>query len=654
MTVSTQASSIVHRYSGDTWAVHVDCQHIQGVGLPHANNSSSYGPTDERQPWFAQDIAWLNLVARVPGGDVRTVLPALQAANHDGVVELANTMQDPKGRAAMLAHTLAVESFSRGFSGLRARFSDGLFALTGMVALVLFVTCANVASLLLARAAGQARDLGIRISLGATTARLVRQYLTDSLALALLGGALGVLFSRWGSSVLARQVIGSSGDLPLVFAPDARVLGFAVGISFVAAIVFGLAPAVSAIAAGRRASLATNQRQAFGRSSMTGMRALVVAQLALSVVVVFAAMLFGRTLINLMHVDPGFEVDRLVTVSFDPISSGYTGDQLPALARRLADAARTVPGVVASSASTCGLIAGCSSSGGFQIEGAEGEGNTLYRNWVSPGYFSTVGMRLMAGRDFTERDTSRAPLIAVVNERIARRYFQGENAIGKRLGYSKPDVQIVGIVRDARTQTLHDVPVPMVYFPLDQKPLNQQPTLTNLDVRVVGSSVMVEQALRTAIRRAEPNLVVGDIGGMSRRLARDLTRERLVALLALGFGGLTLLLAALGLYGVLSYGVARRTREIGVRMALGARRAEVLGLVGYQSARLTVVGLAIGLLATAAASRYLSGLLVGVTPLDPVSFGLVTMALVIVTMVASLVPARRATHVDPLVALRCE
>ena len=172
-----------------------------------------------------------------------------------------------------------------------------------------------------------------------------------------------------------------------------------------------------------------------------------------------------------MRVDPGFEVDRLVTVSFDPISSGYTGDQLPALAHRLADAAQTVPGVVASSASTCGLIAGCSSSGGFQIEGAEGEGDTLYRNWVSPGYFSTVGMRLVAGRDFTDRDTSRAPLIAVVNESIARRYFQGENPIGKRLGYSKPDVQIVGIVRDARTQTLHDLPVPMVYFPIDQKPI---------------------------------------------------------------------------------------------------------------------------------------------------------------------------------------
>jgi predicted permease len=622
--------------------------------LHYANNSSSYGPIDEQQPWFAQEISWLNLVARVPGGDIRSVLPALQAANHDGIVELTSTMQSSKGRAAMLAHTLAVEPFSRGFSGLRARFADGLFALTGMVALVLLVTCANIANLLLARAAGQARDLGIRISLGATTARLVRQCLTESLALAVLGGALGVVFSEWASSFLARQVIGTSGDLPLVFAPDARVLGFAAGISFVAAIVFGLAPAFGAIAGGRRAALVANQRQAVGHSSMTGMRSLVVGQLALSVVVVFAAMLLGRTLINLMRIDPGFAADQLVTVSFDPISSGYTGDRLPALARRLVEAAGSVPGVVASSASTCGLIAGCSSSGGFQIEGAEGDSNSLYRNWVSPGYFATVGMRLISGREFTERDTSHAPLIAVVNETIARRYFRGQNPVGKRLGYSTPDVQIVGVVRDARTQTLHDLPVPMVYFPIDQKPANQQPTLTNLDVRVARGSVTVEQALRVAIRQSEPNLLIGGVGAMSRRLARDLTRERVVAFLAFGFGGLTLLLAALGLYGVLSYGVARRTREIGVRMALGARRAEVLGLVGGQSARLTIAGLAIGLAATAAASRYLSGLLFGVTSLDPVSFVLVTIAFVLVTMVASLVPARRATHVDPLVALRCE
>jgi predicted permease len=622
--------------------------------MRYQTNSSAYGPIDQNRPWLTQDIAWLNLIARVPGGDVTRALPLLQAANHEGVVELAGTIENPKGREGLLAHTLAVEPFAHGFSGLRARFSDTLFVLTGMVALVLLVTCANIANLMLARAAAQARDLSIRLSLGATTARLVRQCLTESLVLALLGGAAGVWFSEWASRALARQVLGTSGQLPAVFAPDARVVAFAAGISLTAAIVFGLAPAFRAIAAGRRAGLAGNQRQAVGHSAMSGMRGLVVAQLALSVVLVSAAMLLGRTLINFMRIDPGFATDHLVTVSFDPTSSGYGGDQLAPLAARLVVAARSVSGVTGAAASTCGLVAGCSSSGGFRIEGAGDDSRTLYRNWVSPGYFATVGIPLAGGREFGDRDTASAPRVAIVNESAARRYFPGQNPIGRHIGIGRLDTEIVGVARDARTQSLHDLPVPMAYFPIDQKPATQQPTLTNLDVRVAPGPVTIEPLLRDAIHRADPNLLVGDIGAMSRRLSRDLTRERIVAWLAFAFGAITLLLAAIGLYGVLSYGVTRRTQEIGVRMALGARPVEVLGLIGAQSARLAIVGMALGLIATAAGSRYLSGMLFGVTPLDPVTFLLVLLAFVVVTMLASYVPARRATSVDPLVALRYE
>jgi putative ABC transport system permease protein len=355
-----------------------------------------------------------------------------------------------------------------------------------------------------------------------------------------------------------------------------------------------------------------------------------------------------------MRIDPGFASERLVTVSFDPISSGYPSDRLPALARRLVASASAVPGVASSAASTCGLIAGCSSSGGFRIEGVEGDANSLYQNWISPGYFSTVGMPLVGGREFTDRDTEHGPHVAIVNETIARRHFGGRNPIGKRIGPSQLDTEIVGVVRDARTQTLHDAPVPMAYFPIEQKPANQQPTLTNLDVRLTSAPGIIEPAVREAIHRSEPNLIVGDIGAMSRRLSRDLTRERVVAYLAFGFGSLTLMLAALGLYGVLSYGVTRRTQEIGVRMALGAHRNDVLGLVGGQSARMAAMGIALGLLATAAATRYLSGMLFGVTPLDPMTFVLVTFAFIAVMMLASYIPARRATHVDPLIALRCE
>jgi predicted permease len=355
-----------------------------------------------------------------------------------------------------------------------------------------------------------------------------------------------------------------------------------------------------------------------------------------------------------MRIDPGFSTDRLVTVSFDTNSSGYALDQAPALAARLVATASAVPGVAGAAASTCGLIAGCSSSGGYLIEGNGDESASLYQNWVTPGYFATTGIALAGGRDFSDRDAADAPRVAVVNETLARRYFPGGRALGKRLGGSRLEVEIVGVARDARTQSLHDDPVPMAYFPMAQKPGRQQPSVNNLDVRVAAPNVPVESALRAAIRRSEPNLLVGDVGTMSRRLGRDLVRERLVAWLAFAFGAITLFLAALGLYGVLTYGVSRRTQEIGVRMALGARPVAVLALVARQSAQLVAAGMALGLVGTAAASRYLSGFLFGVRPLDPATFVLVIVVFVAVAGLASFIPVRRAMRVDPLVALRCD
>jgi predicted permease len=619
--------------------------------LHHQTNSSAYGPIDSTKPWMVQDIAWLNLVGRVPR-DGLGALPVLQAANRDGVMQLAATMQDARSRDAMRTHTLVIESFAHGFSGLRGRYADALFALTAMVALVLLVTCATIANLLLARATARARDISLRLSLGATTSRLVRQCLTESVALALIGGAGGAWISQWASRALARQVLGSSGQLPLIFRPDVRVFAFAAGISMASAIVFGLAPAFSAVAAGRRATLGGNQRMKVGHATTPMMRWLVVGQLALSVVLVSAAMLLGRTLVNFMRIDPGFSIDGLVTVSLDPHSSGYPPDQLPMLAARLVATAAAVPGVASAAASTCGLIAGCSSSGGFLVEGVRDESVPLFRNWVTPGYFATTGIPLVAGRDFSEHDTATAPRVAIVNQTLAARYFPGRSAIGKRIGGSQLDIEIIAVVRAARTQSLHAEPVAMAYFPVAQKPIGPQPSLTNLDVRIAATNVRIEPALRDAIRRSEPNLLVGDVGAMSRRLARDLTRERLVAWLALAFGTITLFLAALGLYGVLSYAVNRRTQEIGVRLALGARPMEVLALVAGQSARLVLIGIAVGLGATAVASRYLSGLLLGVTPLDPATFVFVPLAFVAVSVLASLIPVRRAIRVDPLVALR--
>ena len=621
--------------------------------LHYENNQSGYGRIDNGRSWLAQDVvSWLNLVGRIAPRERPQAVAMLQAANRVAVTELADTFENPKNRAAMLSHTLVVEPFAHGFSLLRARFSDALFALSAMVAVVLLVTCANVANLLLARAVGRARDVGIRISLGATTGRLVRQCLAESLALALLGGAIGGVFGEWASGFLARGVLGTSSQLPTVFSPDTRVLIFAVGLSLATAIVFGLVPALRAVRIGRTAAVGTTQRTAVGQVT-SGMRSLVVGQLALSVVVVFAAILLGRTLVNFLRIDPGFAPDGLVTAWFDPIASGYTGDQMTALGQRLVAAARSVPGVTAVSASRCGLVAGCSSSSAVRVENRE-EAVSLYENWVGPSYFVTVGIPLVSGREFDERDTNRSARVAIINESIARRYFQGQNPIGRRLGFSKTDTEIVGVVRDARTQTLHELPVPLVYFPIEQRAPDLQTALSNLDVRVAGDATLAVAAVRDAIRRTEPGLLLGDIATMSARLDRDLSRERIVAYLAFAFGALTLLLASLGLYGVLSYGVTRRTQEIGVRMALGARPTEVMGSVLAQSVRLTLIGIVLGLLGAAAAARYLSGMLFGVASMDPMMFATVTCVFVFVMMLAAYVPARRATRVDPLVALRCE
>ncbi len=634
--------------------------------LHYQNNSSSYGTYPDDEPWLAEDrVAWVNLVARVATSNQPQAIARLQAANRQGLTSLVQPFGNPKNRTEMLAHTLVVEPFSRGFSGLRARFSDALFALTAMVAVVLLVTCANIANLLLARAVGRARDLAIRISLGASNGRLIRQCLAESLTLAAAGGAAGALFARWASGFLAHQVLGTSSELPTVFSPDLRVLLFAAGLSLATALVFGLAPALRAIQVGQIAA-AANQRQGVSHVAARGMQSLVVGQLALSVVVVFAAILLGRTLINFTRIETGFAGDQLVTASFDPITSGYVSEQYAPLAHRLVEAVRTVPGVRSVSASRCGLVAGCSTSSSVHLEGAEA-GISSNMNWVSPGYFLTTGIPLVAGREFDERDNEHGARVAIVNESIAWRYFPGQNPIGRRMGSSlgiaqgmvvgtppQLDTEIVGVARDAHTQTLHEPPVPMVYFPIDQRPAARNTAITNLDVRVAGDPRQVIADVRTTIRRVEPALLLLDVGLMSARLERDLSRERVVAYLAFSFGLLTLFLASLGLYGVLSYGVTRRTQEIGVRMALGARRGEVMASVLRQSLRLTIAGIALGLVGAAAVSRYLSGMLFEVAPLDPVAFLAVGAIFVLVMTLAAFLPARRATNVDPLVALRCE
>jgi predicted permease len=621
--------------------------------LRYENNVSSYGNVDRSQPWLPQDgIAWLNLVGRVSPSQRARATALLTTANQQGSRALAETLTGSQGRDDLLAHTLVVAPFASGFSGLRARYSDALFALTALVGITLLIACINIANLFLTRAAGRAREMGIRISLGATTGRLIQQGLMESVLLALLGGAVGFGVGIWTSGVLAHQVLGTTGALPPVFSPDARVLSFTTGLALLTAMVFGLAPAVRAIRMGREAGLAINQRQTIGRLGMKGMRPLVAGQLALSVIVASGAVLLGRTLINITRIDPGFDGRALVTISFDADTSGYTRDRISALNRSLVTAVRALPDVTSAAVSRCGLVTNCSSTSGVKIEGS-GESVQLQNNWVGPQYFSTTGIALVSGREFDERDTERSARVAIISDSVARRYFAGQDPIGRRLGFDQLDTEIVGVARDVRAVTLHEPPVPMVYFAIEQ-PAAFRTSPRDLDVRVAQEPENVISMVREAIRRAEPGLLIDSVGTMSDRVTRDVSRERIVATLAGTFAALALFLAALGLYGVLSYTVAARTQEIGVRIALGARASAVATMVAYDALRVLAFGAAAGVLGSWFTSRLLATLLFDVSASDPATYALVVGMLTAVAMLAAFLPARRAARVDPVIALRAE
>ena len=620
--------------------------------LGYAYNSSAYPGADRLEPWLDQDnISWLNIIARVDRATQPRAAAALETADAQGLQRMADSLPDPRERSSTVARTLIVTPFARGFSGLRARFSDALLALAAMVAVVLLVTCANISNLLLARATGRSRETGIRLSLGATTVRLVGQHLVESLLLALAGGISSVLAAYWISAVLARAVFGRTGDLPPVFALDWRVWIFSAVLSLGCALVFGLAPAIRAVSAGRRNGIISNQRVSTS-VAMTGMRPLVAAQLALSFAVIFAAVLLGRTLSYFARLDPGFNPGRLITAAIDPDTSGFRRDQMPALVDRVIAEVDAVPGVVSTSVTTCALMTNCTYSSGFAIEGTDRGGIQVNNNWVSPKYFSTVGIPLLSGRDFTDRDTARSPRVAIVSESIARRYFANTSPLGKRLGYEELDTEIVGVVRDVRL-TLHSEPNAMIYFPTRQPP-NFTASPHGVAVRVAGDAGLAVPAIRSAIQRAAPSLLIDGVTPMSAAVQRDVARERLVAYLAASFACVALLLACIGLYGVLSYTVTRRTQEIGVRMALGARPADLTRMVIGDGSRMVLPGVAAGILAAMMVGRLVTTLLAGVAGSDPIAMVTVAVALVVVALMASYVPARRASRIDPASALRSE
>jgi len=590
-----------------------------------------------------RESVWLRLFGRLgPGASLARAKTELSGF----AVQLAASSPNRKGWGVTAAPTVGFDPFTQ------ANIVSFLRLLQGAVILVLAIACANVANLLLVRSAARRKELAIRASLGAGRGRILRQLLTESAVLAGLGGIGGLLLAYWGSDLLKTlPALQLAGGVDL--SPDGRVLVFTLAIALAAGVLFGLLPAFYTA----RSDLSGELRQSaeIGRPRGTRLRgALVVTQVAVSLVLLVAAGLFVRTLRNAYAVDPGFATDVLVA-QLDLGLQGYDEPRGRRFYEQLLRDLEVLPGVRSAS-----LALNRPFGGGFDTRidaqgaliDAEHRGYRTDRNSVSPSYFETMGITILRGRGFTARDVATSPPVAVINEAVAEQLWPGQEAVGKRFvrTWGGPPLEVIGVARDAKYRNLFEQRRLTFYQPLTQ---DYQAALV-VHLRPTGDPMALAGPLQHAVRALDPDLPVYRIQPLAERLAGSLGQQRTAATLIGGFGALALLLAAIGLYGAIAYSATQRTREFGIRIALGAQTPDVLRQVLREGMMLGVLGLAIGLVGAVAITRVLRSQLFGVTPTDPLSFTVVSLLLLVVVVVASLVPAKRATRVDPMVALRSE
>jgi predicted permease len=629
---------------------------LPDIGLPLSLNnqlSTSSEGLSQATYW------WLQVMGRLkPGGT-----PGQVQGNLEGVFQQT-------ARAGMDAYLQSIPEAERQASGNRTRThiprlrvdsgSRGIYdvatsekraasILSVVVGTVLLIVCANVANLLLSRASARQKELSVRLSLGATRARLIRQLLTESLLLAAMGGALGILVGYWGKKLLPNP-IGRSAFF------DWRVLMFVVAVTAVTGIVFGLAPALRATGGDVNAALKQTSRSVAGSRSVLG-KSLLVLQVALSLVLLVGAGLFLRTLQNLRHVDVGFNPQNLMLFRLQPNLNRYDDKRTLALWGQVLDRIAAVPGVRAVALTNPALLSGSVNSTSFYVRGRVYEGdprefqNSINRLVVSPNFFDVMEIPILVGRGFTPRDDESAPKAAVINEAAVKKYFPNENPVGQRFGSSlenSGEIEIVGVLRDAKYNSLRDPAPPTMYVPY----LQARPGGSVIVVRTAAAPASATSGVREAVRQVDPNLPMMDISTQLEQVERRFAQEKIFAQAYTLFGGLALLLAGIGLFGLMSYSVSRRTNEIGIRMALGARSQDVLGLVMRESMILVAVGIAIGMAVALSVSRFVATLLFGLAPNDAFSVAAATGIMVVVAGLAGFLPARRASRVDPMVALR--
>ncbi len=608
---------------------------------------------------FERRARWVNVLARLgPGVGVEQASAAMNVLYRQiNEAELREVRGgSARFRQAYVDKRLQVLPGANGLSGLRAQISLPLYLLMGMVGLVLIIACANVANLLLARAVSRQREIAIRLSLGAGRRDLARQLLIESLVLALAGGGAGVLLAAFAGPTLLQALPFDEAGRAFRAEPDARVLGVMLAVTVATGLVFGLAPVLQLI----RPSLVTTLKEeatAVAGGSVALRKTLVVAQVALSMLLLVGSGLFARSLYNLRTLDPGFTTGRLLSFDVNPALNGYTQERVRALAEELTRSIGAVPGVETASIAQVPVLRDSLAQITVRVDGyqpREEENMNPGVNWVAPGFFATMQLPLIAGREFTERDTRGAPPVAIVNETMARYFFKGENAVGRRFGLGgdpATTIEIVGVVKDGKHSTLRDEPRRFFYLPLAQ---NQELESLTFYVRSRVEPGAVAEGLRQAVRRVDPSLPVTELASMETTVNESLYLDRLVAGLAVCFGLLATLLAAIGLYGVMSYTVAARTREIGIRLALGAAPGRVLRKVLGEVGLLAGAGILVGLPTALALGRYVESQLFGLTALDPATLAGAGGILAVVAALAGAVPATRAARVDPQTALRMD
>lgn len=620
--------------------------------------------TDEDRPFENRRRRWVQVFARLKPGVTRGEAKASLAPIFHRILEMEVQQKEfahasPYDRQQFLKMSLDLLPGGTGQNDVEQFIKAPLWAMMAMVGLVLLIACANVANLIIARSASRQKEIAVRLALGAGRSRIIRQLLIESALLSVAGALCGLLLAAWTMHLLAGVLPHTDPPLQLAAGPDLRVLAFNLALSLGTVLLFGLLPALQATRADVAPTLKDQAGAVAGGGQTSWRKVLVCAQVSLSLLLLIGAGLFVGTLKNLRGVSPGFEVTNLLSFSVNPTLSGYKAARAKLFYQQLNAKLASLPGARSSALAVVKLLSFDEWDSSIAVEGYNakpGEDMSPWLNYVSPGFFDTLRIPLYAGRDFTDRDQLGRPKVAIVNEKFAKHYFGDRSPLGRHIGMgidpgTKTDIEIIGVVRDTKYQTVHSQTPRQVFLPYLQSDWATEMTAY---VRTEAGSSQMFPALRSAVHSLDANLPVYDMKTEEGQLDDSLSIERLTASLASVFGLLATILAAVGLYGVMAFLVTRRTREIGIRMALGALTGDVLWIVMREALLLVGVGILVGLPAALAVTRLVRAQLYGMSPSDPPTIALATLGIIGIAALSAYLPARRAIRVDPVRALRYE